>query len=46
MYPQVEIKILRFLNNLGVDARNHGGNIIKLCGNHELGNFMKIDSGF
>jgi hypothetical protein len=45
VYPQVEIKILRFLNKLKIAARNQGGNIIKLCGNHELGNFMEIDSG-
>ena len=40
VYPQVEIKILRFLNNLARAAMKSGGRIIKLCGNHELGNFI------
>jgi len=40
VYPQVEIKILRFLNNMARSAEKYGGKIIKLCGNHELGNFI------
>ena len=35
-YPQCEIKLLRFINAL----YNQGGNIIKLCGNHEFMNFQ------
>ena len=44
VYPQVEIKILRLLNILGRAARKAGGNIIKLCGNHELSNFVDDDN--
>jgi hypothetical protein len=40
VYPQAEIKILMFLNKLAVSAKKSGGKIIKLCGNHELGNFI------
>lgn len=38
-YPQVEIKIIRFLNALDIYAEQEGGRIIKLIGNHEASNF-------
>jgi hypothetical protein len=40
IYLQTEIKILRFLNKIASYANKVGGKIIKLCGNHELGNFI------
>ena len=42
-YPQVEIKILRFLNAIFAKAILKNGNVIKLCGNHELLNFINYD---
>jgi hypothetical protein len=41
VYPQVEIKILRFINKISSYAEKVGGKVIKLCGNHELANFIK-----
>jgi len=38
-YPQLEIKIIKFLNFLDDEAKKKGGRIIKLIGNHELENF-------
>jgi hypothetical protein len=43
-YPQVEVKILRFLNALDRQARESGGRIIKLLGNHELYNLFVYGS--
>ncbi len=37
-YPQIELKIIMFINVIGAMAKNTGGNIIKLLGNHELVN--------
>lgn len=37
-YPQVEIKILRFINAINIQATNNQGKIFKLFGNHEIGN--------
>ena len=42
VYPQVEIKILKFLNKLDEIANIHGGRVIKLIGNHEIANFKNI----
>ena len=39
VYPQVEIKILKFLNKLDRMAITVDGHVIKLIGNHELANF-------
>ena len=43
LYPQAEIKILKFLNKLDEIANSDGGRVIKLIGNHELGNFKVND---
>lgn len=37
-YPQIELKILLFINELNSQAIKYGGRIIKLMGNHELVN--------
>ena len=37
-YPQVEIKILKFINAINIQATQHHGKIFKLFGNHEIGN--------
>ena len=39
-YPQIELKILMFINALNKQAELSGGKIIKLLGNHELGNIL------
>ena len=39
-YPQIEIKLLRFINNMNKKAMESGGRIIKLLGNHELMNII------
>jgi hypothetical protein len=39
IYPQVEIKILKFLNKLDEMAQQYFGRVIKLIGNHEFNNF-------
>jgi len=39
-YPQIELKILMFINALNNQALSTGGKIIKLFGNHELGNII------
>ena len=41
LYPQAEIKILKFLNRLDELANANGGKVIKLIGNHEIGNFKE-----
>ena len=40
--PQIEIKIIRFINNLMLQAKEHNSRLIKLLGNHEIMN-MKGD---
>jgi hypothetical protein len=40
-YPQVEVKILMFLNKLDELAASNEGKVIKLIGNHEHVNFTK-----
>ena len=42
-YPQIELKILMFINALNKQAKYYGGKIIKLLGNHELGNIFMPD---
>ena len=37
-YPQIELKILLFINSINSQAMKIGGRIIKLMGNHELVN--------
>ena len=44
VYPQIEIKILKFLNKLDEVANIYGGRVIKLIGNHEIDNFRKFVS--
>ena len=39
-YPQIELKILMFINALNIQANKVGGKIIKLFGNHELMNII------
>lgn len=39
VYPQAEIKILKFLNKLDELAEIQRGRVIKLIGNHEITNF-------
>jgi hypothetical protein len=41
-YPQIELKILMFINALNKHAALRNGKIIKLLGNHELLNIGKI----
>ena len=45
-YPQIEIKILRFINAINKLAKEDGGRIIKLLGNHELENIEGSDRQF
>ena len=42
-YPQIEIKILRFINALNKDAMSKGGRIYKLLGNHEIMNMDEAE---
>jgi hypothetical protein len=39
-YPQIEIKLLKFINSLNKQAINNGGRIIKTFGNHEICNIL------
>jgi len=39
-YPQIEIKIFRFINAINKQAQKNGGRIIKMFGNHELMNII------
>lgn len=39
-YPQIEIKILRFINKINEYSRFVNGKIIKLLGNHELASIL------
>ena len=43
-YPQLEVKIIMFLNYLDDEAKKRGGRIIKLIGNHEIENFKGNDN--
>jgi hypothetical protein len=38
-YPQVEIKLLRFINAINTQARHLNGGIVKVLGNHDYENF-------
>jgi len=40
-YPQIELKILIFINSINSQAKTVGGRIIKLLGNHELLNIIE-----
>jgi hypothetical protein len=42
-YPQIELKILMFINALNIQAKLCNGKIIKLFGNHEFSNIMAND---
>ena len=39
-YPQIELKILIFINAINIQASEFGGKIVKLFGNHELSNII------
>jgi hypothetical protein len=39
-YPQIELKILRFINALNEQAMSHDGRIYKVLGNHEVMNIQ------
>ena len=39
-YPQIEIKLIRFINNINKQANIENGRIIKLLGNHELSSIL------
>jgi hypothetical protein len=39
-YPQIEIKLFKFLNSLNKQAKKYGGRIIKMFGNHEIYNIL------
>lgn len=39
-YPQIEIKIFRFINAINKQALLQGGRIIKMFGNHEMNNII------
>ena len=39
-YPQIEIKIFRFINSINKQAKENGGRIIKMFGNHEINNII------
>jgi hypothetical protein len=39
-YPQIEIKIFRFINAINKQAQKNGGRIIKMFGNHEMYNII------
>lgn len=39
-YPQIEIKIFRFINAINKQALTNGGRIIKMFGNHEMNNII------
>ena len=41
-YPQIEIKLLRFINYLNKKAKRKGGYIFKLLGNHEMMNILNV----
>ena len=39
-YPQIELKILMFINAINIQAKETNGKIVKLFGNHELCNII------
>ena len=39
-YPQIELKILMFINAINIQAKKTNGKIVKLFGNHELCNII------
>jgi hypothetical protein len=39
-FIQIELKIIKFLNMLDKQAKQYGGRVIKLAGNHEVANFF------
>jgi hypothetical protein len=45
-YPQLEIKVLRFINAINANAKTQGftGKIIKLLGNHDMFNILSESS--
>lgn len=43
-YPQIEIKLLRFINAMNKKAMEKGGRIYKLLGNHELESMRESNS--
>ena len=43
-YPQIEIKLLRFINAINKQATKDGGRIFKLLGNHEFHNIKTNSS--
>ena len=43
-YPQIEIKLLRFINIMNKQAKLANGRIFKLLGNHEYGNIYSNDN--
>jgi hypothetical protein len=47
-YPQIEIKLLRFINNINRQAMTQCGRMIKLLGNHELSSILgyQLDNVF
>ena len=45
-YPQIEIKILRFINAINEQAYMNGGRIIKLLGNHEIESIKENNNDF
>lgn len=42
-YPQIEIKILKFINAINKMANEYNSRIIKILGNHELMNILDSD---
>lgn len=40
-YPQIEIKLLKFINSMNKQAVKNNGRIIKLLGNHELSSILE-----
>ena len=42
-YPQLEIKLIRFINSINKMAMGIGGRIHKLLGNHEIMNFLSVE---
>jgi hypothetical protein len=45
-YPQIEIKLLRFINALNKQALNYSGRIFKLFGNHEVLNINMLSRNY
>jgi len=46
-YPQIEIKLLRFINTMNDQASRVGGKIFKILGNHEYNNiYSNVDDSY